>query len=80
MAAVDDAAAKRAEIMAKIEAAKEEKEKELAQKASYFGEHPGISCKSSLLTFFCFYQQHSPASCIITQEEHLLNFLVSETS
>jgi len=42
---VDAKAAKRAEIMAKLAAAKAEQEKLETQKANYFGEHPGISCE-----------------------------------
>jgi hypothetical protein len=43
--AVDAKAAKRAEIIAKLAAAKAETEKLEQQKANYFGEHPGISCQ-----------------------------------
>mmetsp|Transcript_51160 Transcript_51160/g.69665 ORF Transcript_51160/g.69665 Transcript_51160/m.69665 type:complete len:175 (-) Transcript_51160:118-642(-) len=43
--AVDDAREKkRAEIMARVALAKQEREKQESQKAAFFGEHPGISC------------------------------------
>ncbi|KAJ1461605.1 hypothetical protein M885DRAFT_418997, partial [Pelagophyceae sp. CCMP2097] len=40
----DAAAAKRAEIMAKVMAAREKQKNEEDQKAEFFGEHTGISC------------------------------------
>eukprot|EP00615_Pteridomonas_danica_P011257 CAMPEP_0114359174 /NCGR_PEP_ID=MMETSP0101-20121206/22818_1 /TAXON_ID=38822 ORGANISM="Pteridomonas danica, Strain PT" /NCGR_SAMPLE_ID=MMETSP0101 /ASSEMBLY_ACC=CAM_ASM_000211 /LENGTH=159 /DNA_ID=CAMNT_0001502583 /DNA_START=12 /DNA_END=491 /DNA_ORIENTATION=+ len=43
-AEVDEKAAKRAAIMAKVAAATAEREKQETQKANFFGEHPGISC------------------------------------
>lgn len=39
-------AAKRAAILEKVKAAKEAAANQEAQKAAFFGEHPGISCES----------------------------------